>query len=99
MTQAAFEKMRGDCFDALVFGVVRQGDEIPIIDDVFEIVTHAIRRRFNIGILEAELILRDARNEAEQLIDEYRFQDLVDVKDAVDTIARYLTEDDDGYSE
>jgi hypothetical protein len=40
-----------------------------LLDEVFDMITKIIRQRFGLGIAEAELILRDARNEAGNLFD------------------------------
>lgn len=89
-----FQKLRRDCYDALACSFVSDEDVSPILDDIFDIVSKALRRHFGIGFHDADLILADARNEAERLIGRYHLDDLVNLHEAVDAIAEYLAEDE-----
>ncbi len=88
-----FRKLRRDCYDAVaVCGFVSEEDISPILDDIFDIVSKALRRHFGVSFQEADLILADARNEADRLIGGYHLDDLVNLHEAVDAIAEYLAE-------
>ena len=93
MSEDKFEEIRAECACALAWsGLCSSPDMSPLLDDVFELVTAAIRRRFGTGIVETEMILRDARNAAEVSFDEYGLDHLVDPDEAVEAIAKHLAE-------
>jgi hypothetical protein len=71
----AFQKLRRDCYDALACSFVSDEDISPILDDIFDIVSKALRRHFGIGFHDTDLILADARNEAERLIGRYQLDE------------------------
>jgi hypothetical protein len=90
---ATFENLRNDCYDAVLLGLGLDGDIRPILDEVFDLVVKAVRRRFGISTHDAELLLADARNELEHLIGKHDLDDLVNVHQAINAIAEHLAED------
>jgi hypothetical protein len=96
MSRAANRKqLREECHDAVSCSYVETPDVAWLVDDIFDIVTTAIRRRFGLGIQETELILRDARNEAENLYGKSDLDSFVNLDQAIKAIAEYLTEDEE----
>ena len=91
-SQTVVGDLRRICYDAVA--TVPEENISLIVDNVFDIVTATIRNHFSIGINDAELVLRDARNEAERLISGDRFDDLVNLRDVVDAIAQHLAEEE-----
>jgi hypothetical protein len=99
MNTNRFEELRDECDSALAWSWLDTQDMSPLLDDVFDIVTKAIRQHFHLGILEAELVLRDARNEADGLLEKYDLDDLVDTNEAVRAIAKHLAEKEEDEAE
>lgn len=94
MSSKAYEDLRDECYDAMAFSYVDTPDAAWLVEGIFDIVTKVIQRRFGLGIVEAEMVLRDARNEAEELYDKCDLDGFVNLDQAVKAIAKYLTEDE-----
>ncbi|WP_314961499.1 hypothetical protein [Bradyrhizobium cosmicum] len=91
----SYDDFRNECYDAMFNSYVGRADVGSLIEDIFISVTKAIKRHFPETKLQTiDMILRDARNEAEDLLDDCDLENFVDLDDVIKTIAEYLTEED-----
>jgi hypothetical protein len=95
MSSKAFRKIRRECYEAMSSSYVETLDTGSLVDDIFDIVTKTIREHFGIRFQTVDLILRDARIEADNLFDEKNLDDFVNIDETIETIAKYLAEEDE----
>lgn len=95
MTRAAYREIRDECHDAMICSYVETVDVGWLVDEIFDVVSKTIRSRFGLGLREADLVLRDVRNEAEDLLSKCDLDNFVNLDQAIEVIAKYLTEDEE----
>jgi hypothetical protein len=85
------EELREACHDAIWLCIAAPGIDF-MIEEIFEIVTRVIMQRFGLRLIDTELLLRDARNEADDLLDKYDVDNLADVDEVIEAISKHLAE-------
>lgn len=86
------DKLRRDCYDALVFvDRLSAADASALVDSIFEIVISVLRRQYGIGYNDAELMLANARRDAEDFLGGH-IDGLVNVHSTIEAITEYLAD-------